>query len=247
MMDNSAQYWAQTSQFIAQVQEIGDEIGMPYIAVQADLADPNPMSDEHGVPYALSTFRWINPSSQYYRDRKLALNQPFLNACRLTAEPFYFSGGAFHMNRFSQMLSSIDCTHIDESFLTAETIIVPVHQPRSVLGAILWCAKEPVGVADIFHQHAGRLHYLALQLLSAHNEALGRPSKAPVLQRLTRREAQCLRWAAAGKTDSEIGIILDLSISTVRFHLRNAASKLGATGRTQTIQMAAGLGFIGAI
>lgn len=247
MMDNNAEYWAQTSQFVAQVQAMGDEIGMPYIAAQADLADPNPLSDEQGVPYALSTFRWINPASQYYRDRKLALNQPFLNACRLSAEPFYFSGGAFHMDRPSQILSSIDCTNIDKSFLTAETIIVPVHQPRSVLGAILWCAKEPIGVGEIFRQYAAQLQYLAIQFISAHNEASGRPRKAPALQRLTRREAQCLRWAAAGKTDSEIGIILDLSISTVRFHLRNAAGKLGATGRTQTIQMATGLGFIGAV
>lgn len=246
-MDHRAQCWAQTSQFIAQVQDIGDEIGMPYIAAQADLADPNPMSDEAGVPYALSTFRWINPDSEYYRDRKLALSEPFLNACRLSAEPFYFRDGQFHMNRASHLLSSIDCSHIHESILSSEAIIVPVHQPRSMLGTIIWCAKDAVGVEDIFRHHAARLQYLAVQLLSTHNEARGRPRNAPILQRLTRREAQCLRWAAAGKTDSEIGIILDLSISTVRFHLRNAASKLGATGRTQSIQLAAGLGFIGAV
>ena len=58
--------------------------------------------------------------------------------------------------------------------------------------------------------------------------------------------ANPLRWAAAGKTDGEIGIILSLSVSTVRFHLRNAAAKLGATGRAQSIQIAAGLGFVGA-
>jgi DNA-binding CsgD family transcriptional regulator len=59
-------------------------------------------------------------------------------------------------------------------------------------------------------------------------------------------EAALLRWAAAGKTDSEIGIILDLSVSTIRFHLRNAAERLGAKGRAQSIQVAAGLGYVGA-
>ncbi|WP_374283678.1 helix-turn-helix transcriptional regulator, partial [Novosphingobium sp.] len=76
--------------------------------------------------------------------------------------------------------------------------------------------------------------------------AAGGPPNATVPQTLTRREVQCLRWAAAGKTDSEIGIILDVSVSTVRFHLRNAAAKLGATGRAQSIQLAAGLGYVGA-
>jgi DNA-binding CsgD family transcriptional regulator len=81
--------------------------------------------------------------------------------------------------------------------------------------------------------------------LAAHIEAHGRPRNARVPQTLTRREVQCLRWAAAGKTDSEIGTILDVSVSTVRFHLRNSAEKLGATGRAQSIQIAAGLGFVG--
>ena len=81
---------------------------------------------------------------------------------------------------------------------------------------------------------------------AAEEKARGRPRNATVPQTLTRREVQCLRWAAAGKTDGEIGIILSLSVSTVRFHLRNAAAKLGATGRAQSIQIAAGLGFVGA-
>ena len=246
-MDHRAICWAQTAQLVAQVQAIGDELGLPYIAAQADLADPNAMADENGLAYAHSTFRWFNPTREYWRDRKLALTEPFLNACRLVAEPMYFSEGRLHLGRPSQLLASIEYPQVHETMETREAIIVPVHMPRSMLGAVVWCSAQPVNVAALFHEHAARMQYLALQLIAAHNEARGRPRNAQIPQRLTRREAQCLRWAAAGKTDSEIGIILDLSVSTVRFHLRNAASKLGATGRTQAIQLAAGLGFIGAV
>ena len=121
-----------------------------------------------------------------------------------------------------------------------------MHLPRGLVGAVFWCSREPVGVETIFAGQAGHLHNLAVQLVATHNEARGRPRNATVPQTLTRREVQCLRWAAAGKTDGEIGIILSLSVSTVRFHLRNAAAKLGATGRAQSIQIAAGLGFVGA-
>jgi DNA-binding CsgD family transcriptional regulator len=121
-----------------------------------------------------------------------------------------------------------------------------VHLPRGVVGAVVWCARDAVGVADAFAAHAEHMQAVALRLVATHNEARGRPRNATIPQKLTRREVQCLRWAAAGKTDSEIGIILDLSHSTVRFHLRNAAAKLGATGRAQSIQLAAGLGFVGA-
>ncbi|QNE30894.1 hypothetical protein F1C10_02220 [Sphingomonas sp. NBWT7] len=39
--------------------------------------------------------------------------------------------------------------------------------------------------------------------------------------------------------------VLTLSVSTVRFHLRNAAEKLGATTRARMIQIATGHGFLG--
>jgi DNA-binding CsgD family transcriptional regulator len=65
--------------------------------------------------------------------------------------------------------------------------------------------------------------------------------------RLTRREIQCLKWAAAGKTDSEVGQIMHIAVPTVRFHIRNAAGKLKATGRAQATHRAALLGYVGGL
>jgi DNA-binding CsgD family transcriptional regulator len=232
---------------LKEAQDIGDAMRMPYIAAQADLADPKPMSDEFGQPYAVTTFRWVNPTNEYWLDRKLALTEPLLTAARLIGEPFYYSDGALMMHRPSRILDAIDCSQAQDSPYLSEAIVAPVHLPRAMVGAMLWCSREPVGVAKQFAQHASLLHNIAIRLFATHHEARGRPRNFTMPQRLTRREAQCLRWAAAGKTDGEIGIILDLSVSTVRFHLRNAAGKLGASGRTQSIQLAAGMGYIGAI
>lgn len=245
-MDWQARCWAQVPALVSAVQALGEETGLPYIAAQADLGDPAPMSDERGTPYAVSAFRWIDPGHEYWRDRKLALQVPFLTAARLTAEPFWYAGGALGTWRESGLLSGVDCSSARDNPHLGEAIIAPVHQPRGVVGAIVWCSREPVGVQTIFDQHASRFQAAATRLVAAHNEARGRPRNAGVPKTLTRREVQCLRWAAAGKTDGEIGIILDLSVSTVRFHLRNAAAKLGATGRAQSIQLAAGLGYVGA-
>ncbi|NCU11386.1 MAG: LuxR family transcriptional regulator [Sphingomonadaceae bacterium] len=230
---------------ISEVQATGDEIGLPYIAAQADLSDPEPMSDAAGAPYAVTTFRWINAGHEYWRDRKLALQVPFLTAARLIAEPFYYRDGELHAWRPTGLLNGIDCRSAAENPDLGEAIVTPVHLPRGLVGALLWCSREPIGVTEVFAAHAGRLHLLALKLVATHNEARGRPRTLKVPRGLTRREVQCLRWAAAGKTDREIGIILSLSISTVRFHLRNAAGKLGATGRVQAIQLATGLGYVG--
>lgn len=54
-------------------------------------------------------------------------------------------------------------------------------------------------------------------------------SEPAILQRdgLTRREAEVLQWVAQGKTNAEIGIILDMSPGTVKKHLQHLYQKLG--------------------
>jgi LuxR family quorum sensing-dependent transcriptional regulator len=52
---------------------------------------------------------------------------------------------------------------------------------------------------------------------------------------LTPRERECLAWAANGKTQWEISVILGISESTAEKHLMHARAKLGATTRAQAI------------
>ena len=52
---------------------------------------------------------------------------------------------------------------------------------------------------------------------------------------MTAREIECLRWVAAGKTDPEIGEILSISATTVKFHVDGARAKLGARTRAQAV------------
>lgn len=53
--------------------------------------------------------------------------------------------------------------------------------------------------------------------------------------RLSRREADCLRWAAQGKTSWEIAQILAISQHTADSYLNSAARKLRATNRIQAV------------
>lgn len=61
---------------------------------------------------------------------------------------------------------------------------------------------------------------------------------------LSPREAAILGWAAAGKTDAEIGSHLKISARTVRFHTDNAKRKLRVTTRIQAVTEALRLGLI---
>lgn len=52
-----------------------------------------------------------------------------------------------------------------------------------------------------------------------------RPSQRKI--GLTAREEEIMRWVSEGKTNWEISIILNVSLNTVKFHLKNIYQKLG--------------------
>lgn len=121
-------------------------------------------------------------------------------------------------------------------------IIAPVHLPGGIIGAIVWASPEVFDVRPVFEQRAAELSILSLRFMAAYND---RGLSSDGLVHLTRREIQCLKWAAKGKTDGEIAEIVKISMPTVRFHMRNAADKMGVVGRPQAVHRASVLGYVG--
>lgn len=231
--------------FALEVVSAGNLTGLPYIAASADVSDPAPMFDQNGKPYAESLFRWFDPDLHYWNDRTFALRSGFIHAARICAEPFYFDGTELRSWRPSRALEMFNENAEYEAFGIANAIICPTYLPFGVIGAIVWASNKPVpDIANTFSTHAARLHILALKFLSAYRENTA-GANSPEMVDLTRREIQCLKWAALGKTDSEIGKIMSISIPTVRFHLKNAGQKLGVSGRAQAVRMATSMGYVG--
>lgn len=52
---------------------------------------------------------------------------------------------------------------------------------------------------------------------------------------LSEREAEVMHWVAAGKTNPEIGLILDISVFTIKNHLQRVFKKLDALNRAQAV------------
>ena len=225
------------------VAEAGEAIGLPYVAASADIGSPDPMRGPDGRPLAETTFRWLDPDLRYWEDRGFALRSAFIHAARASAEPFYFSNGRLETWRPSPVLEAINAGGPIDDFGVRTALIAPAYQPYGVIGAVVWASPEAVDVRAVFEARAAELHLLALKLVSVYAEA--RLGTAPEPVRLTRREIQCLKWAAAGKTDGDIAEIVAISAPTVRFHMTNAARKLGVPGRAQAIHRAAALGYIG--
>ncbi|PCK10024.1 MAG: hypothetical protein COA42_00005 [Alteromonadaceae bacterium] len=56
--------------------------------------------------------------------------------------------------------------------------------------------------------------------------------------KLSERESEVLQWVSLGKTNWEIGMILDISMYTVKNHVKNILKKLGVNNRTQAAKYA---------
>lgn len=238
--------WDNIDALARAVRDAGRALGFPFVAAQSDLGDPQPMSDRNCEPYAATVFDWPGHSEAYWQDRRLALKSSFLHAARICAEPMWYHRGQIGSWRPTDLLDQIDCSKVTAQFGFTAAIIAPTHLPGGRIGAVVWVTREEVDLPTIFSRESERLFVLAFRFIAAHAEASAPLRAHSAVGQLTGREVQCVRWAAAGKTNTEIGMILSLSVSTVRFHLRNAGAKLGAASRSRTIQLATGHGFLGA-
>lgn len=112
-------------------------------------------------------------------------------------------------------------------------LAIPVYEGDEPLAGFLFGGEKPdtTPLARAMLQvlaHAAFLRYRTLK-----------SAKRPFTPHgLTAREIQCLRAAAGGKGDGEIGGDLGISSRTVRFHIDGAKTKLKATTRVQAIAKA---------
>ncbi len=68
--------------------------------------------------------------------------------------------------------------------------------------------------------------------------------KPATFVKITAKEHDIIAWAAEGKTDEEIAMILHISAHTVRWHWKNIFTKLDARGRLYAITKAIAMGLV---
>jgi DNA-binding CsgD family transcriptional regulator len=120
-------------------------------------------------------------------------------------------------------------------------ISVPLFGPWGQVSVVSFASQ--FDDADPLHQMS-HLNALAWQFHIAFKEmAPSAESCRPKVQ-LSRREGDCLRWTAEGKSSWDIGMILNISENTVNFHIKNAMRKLGTTSRTVAVVSAIRLNLI---
>ena len=210
-----------------------------------DIADKRTPVDHEGNILARDVFAWCDEKA-WWRNSRIALDSPLTSACRFESEPFWVNAQGFRTRQPNRYLAAIDLTNFEARAMTRAAIVVPVHLPFGQIGAVSFNPLDPActDLEQAFALHANAFGVYARTFIASYVHAMGSVQALPPGSRLSKREVECLRWAAIGKTDLEISMIMSRSRPTVRFHIHNASTKLNAVNRSQTVFKAAQLGYI---
>jgi LuxR family transcriptional regulator, quorum-sensing system regulator CciR len=211
-----------------------------------DIAGKQTPVDADGNLLACEVFGWPDHERAWWRNSRIALDSPLTSACRFESMPFWANAEGFHTGQPNSYLNSIGLVNFENRAMTRAAIAVPVHLPFGQIGAVSFnpLDRNHTDLTEDFRQYGDTFGILASTFIASYVHVMGSAQALPPQSRLSKREVECLRWAAIGKTDLEISMIMSRSRATVRFHIHNASVKLNAVNRSQTVFKAAQLGYI---
>lgn len=209
--------------------QLSQRLGVEY----ASYATINPVT---GTVQGYATYRkdW----KQHYAARNFHRVDPTIHRSALSIAPVDWT--RFERDqRFESVFRSAN-----DFGITPQGITVPIRGPYGDRGLLSVTSAIP----DREWQQLRRFIMGDLQLAAVHmHDAVMRSGLLlPQLARplLSGREREVLQWAAAGKSQQDIGDILGISTRTIEVHLRSAREKLGALTTVQAVGRAIGLGLI---
>lgn len=216
-------------------------------AICSNIASTRPMTDIAGHVLASSVFGWDAKRQCWWGDRSLALRSPIPQVCRYESEPVWANADGARKHGPSAFLDALDFSMLDGAQAVRAVIIVPVHLPFSQIGVASYSCLDDdrIDLSAEYEQYGPTLQLMTQIFIGSYVQIMDANDHIPRNCGLTRREAECLRWAAIGKTDTEIAELISRTHGTVRYHLQNSSCKLNAVTRTQAVFKATQLGYLG--
>ena len=116
-----------------------------------------------------------------------------------------------------------------------DAFAVPIHGPGSMQGLVSMATREALAL-NVTDCAILEMMARAVWECCRTSEGFGMfdPDRVP----LRPREIECLGWAAAGKSDAEIAILVGIKAATAHFHIEEAKKRLGVRTRVEAVAVA---------
>ena len=202
----------------AALADIAGDLGFRFFALthHVDVRDQNGTVRLHNYPAG-----W----EEWFDEQHLGATDPVHRASHVTSVGFSWS-------KLDRMIQVTDqdrrILELARSEGIGDGFTIPAHVPGEAHGS---CSFATAAGESLMEERLP-----LAQLVGAFAfEAARRISRAKLLvcpPRLTDRQRECVIWAARGKTDWEISVILGVSQETVIQHLKQARERYGVGKRT---------------
>jgi LuxR family transcriptional regulator, quorum-sensing system regulator BjaR1 len=193
-----------------------------------------------GLPHAPTAFSdhtilngWPTDWYRRYNERNYYNVDGVAIQARQSVHPFFWTDVV--PKKDNELVSAAIMGEAHEFGLT-DGLLVPIYSLNGDQSCISMAGKtidKRYRVKQVMHMISMYVHHRAISL---HEHV--KPSRAMEAVRLTLRERECLQWAACGKTDWEMGRILQISEKTVALYVGSAMKKLSSANRTQAVAKA---------
>ncbi|WP_081157951.1 helix-turn-helix transcriptional regulator [Ensifer aridi] len=179
---------------------------------------------------------WPSDFLRRYDSAGLIDGSPVIQRLRRSTIPFTYDAYQLARRRLDGKGDAAVC--VFEYANMPRGVYLPVHDAAGHRAAIAFGGDRSAVSSDELQA----LNLWAGLVYSRLSEVRTRDRRGP--GSLSRREIECLRWAAAGKTTVEMARIMALSEYTVNHYLNRATRKLDSVNRVQTVAKAIRAGLI---
>jgi LuxR family transcriptional regulator, quorum-sensing system regulator LasR len=195
-----------------------------------------PIEAEHAFQHSNYSSAWLNK----YTTDKLHHVDPTFSHCLRKSIPLIWSPDIFSDRHQKEMYEEASGYGIKSG------VTLPIHGARGELGIV--CFVSDTRPDQHFHNDAHRnlpeLSCFRDFILESSLKFMKLSSGAEKPISVTKRELECLKWSAAGKSSWEIGQILHCTEATINFHFGNIRRKFDTNSRQQAVIMAINIGLI---
>ena len=219
------------------------------IAICPNIASNRILTDHNGTNINRDIFGWASENERWWDHSGLALTSSIALACRVESQPMWFESNAFHTRSENKYLADIDMSGVtspSDLMLPESGILVPIHLPFGQIGLACYTPKNQseIDLEYLFTAHSDQLEALSRRFLSGYAMVIQQKHRMPINLGLNSRVTTCLKWAARGKTDREIAMIMGVSHASIRHYLTKAGTILDSVNRGQSLYKAGQLGYI---
>ncbi len=190
------------------------------------LANPAMKSDRAKDWFTIGN--WPADWRREWLDQRLIFHDPIARMALRTRKTFTWSAAYEQASRFERAVLDLSA-----DFGFRDGLAIPLYTEDGPPG----CVSIGAASVDVSPRERAAIELVAIHAYACLEKLHGPFAYRPV-KKLTPREVDVLHFAAAGKTNWEIGTILSISEFSVRDHLSSAQRKLNCVNRAHVIATA---------